>query len=114
MNGGIVQTFQDEDMSSKSDVTVEMDGNNDGGSAFATLLTDDSFFPGVTALCKSLRATNTGITQQIVVTTDISPTAIPNTPSNLHLPHLNASFSHMCSRRSSSIRFDENSYPVYR
>lgn len=50
-------------MSSKSNVTVEMDGNNDGGSAFATLLTDDSFFPGVTALCKSLKATNSGMSQ---------------------------------------------------
>ena len=110
MNGGIVQTFQDEDMSSKSDVTVEMDGNNDGGSAFATLLTDDSFFPGVTALCKSLRATNTGI----VFTTDISPTVIRNTPSNSQLPCLHVSFSNMCPSRSSSIRFDENSYPVYR
>ena len=66
MDSGSIQSFQDEDMSSKSDVTVEMDGNNDGGSAFATLLTDDSFFPGVTALCKSLRATNSGISQQIV------------------------------------------------
>ena len=65
MNSGIVQSFQDEDMSSKSNVTVEMDGNNDGGSAFVTLLTDDSFFPGVTALCKSLRATNSGTSLQL-------------------------------------------------
>jgi hypothetical protein len=63
MNQGVILSFQDEDMSSKSNVTVEMDGNNDGGSAFATLLTDDSFFPGVTALCKSLKATNSGMSQ---------------------------------------------------
>lgn len=63
MNQGVILSFQDEDMSSKSNVTVEMDGNNDGGSAFATLLTDDSFFPGVTALCKSLKATNSGMSR---------------------------------------------------
>ena len=63
MNQGVILSFQDEDMSSKSNVTVEMDGNNDGGSAFVTLLTDDSFFPGVTALCKSLKATNSGMSQ---------------------------------------------------
>lgn len=27
---------------------------------FATLLTNDNFYPGVEALCKSLKATNTG------------------------------------------------------
>lgn len=103
MNGGIVQTFQDEDMSSKSDVTVEMDGDNDGGSAFVTLLTDDSFFPGVTALCKSLRATNTGTSQQIVFNTDTFSTVIPNTPSNSLLSFLHFSFSNMCPCWSSSI-----------
>lgn len=57
---GLIASFL-EDGSSKSTSTVDMSGDNEGSSVFVTLLTDDSFFPGVTALCKSLRATCTGI-----------------------------------------------------
>ena len=40
--------------------TIETNGGHDSGCSFVTLLTNDSFFPGVTALCKSLRATSSG------------------------------------------------------
>ena len=39
---------------------VETNSGPESGCSFVTLLTDDSFFPGVTALCKSLRAVNSG------------------------------------------------------
>ena len=48
-------------VSTKSNVTVEMERDSDGSGAFVTLLTNDNFYPGVDALCKSIRATNTGI-----------------------------------------------------
>ena len=46
--------------SSKSNVTVEMVADTDNNGAFVTLLTNDNFYPGVDALCKSIKATGTG------------------------------------------------------
>jgi hypothetical protein len=64
---GLIASFLEE-TSSKSTSTVDMSGENEGGSSFVTLLTDDSFFPGVTALCKSLRATSSGILLKATLT----------------------------------------------
>lgn len=48
-------------VSTKSNVTVEMDGNSDNNGAFITLLTNDNFYPGADTLCKSIKSTITGI-----------------------------------------------------
>ena len=46
--------------SSKSNVTVEMASDTDSIGSFVTLITNDNFYPGVDALCKSVKATSTG------------------------------------------------------
>lgn len=38
----------------------ELGSDMNHNSAFVSLLTNDSFYPGVEALCKSIRATNSG------------------------------------------------------
>ena len=48
-------------VSTKSNATVEMEGDCDSNGAFVTLLTNDNFYPGADALCKSIKATITGI-----------------------------------------------------
>lgn len=46
--------------SNNGKLCVGTESSHDRSSSFVTLLTDDTFFPGVTALCASLKASNSG------------------------------------------------------